>query len=120
MSDPIDAFRQANALDVAAYPAGSRYHGVATATWTAPDGSTHRYSLRRPLPDPADLTTLATVRTQAGDRPDLLAARHLGDPLSWWRLADANGVSDPAALTAAPGSTVRLTLPAGLEAADDD
>ena len=34
-----------------------------------------------------------------GDRRDLLAARHLGDPELWWRLADANGVVDPRELT---------------------
>ncbi len=34
-----------------------------------------------------------------GDRRDLLAAAHLADAELWWRLADANGVIDPAGLT---------------------
>ncbi len=32
---------------------------------------------------------------QAGDRLDLLAWRYFGDPLQYWRIADANPTLDP-------------------------
>jgi nucleoid-associated protein YgaU len=34
-------------------------------------------------------------RVVAGDRLDLLAARYFGDPLQFWRIADANSSSSP-------------------------
>jgi nucleoid-associated protein YgaU len=34
-------------------------------------------------------------RVVAGDRLDLLAARYFGDPLQFWRIADANPASSP-------------------------
>ena len=36
---------------------------------------------------------------QSGDRPDLLAARTFGDAELYWRIADANAVTDPFELT---------------------
>ena len=40
------------------------------------------------------------------ERPDLLGARYLGDPLLYWRIADANAVVDPHELTDTPGRRV--------------
>ena len=34
-------------------------------------------------------------RVVAGDRLDLLAARYFGDPLQYWRIADANPAPSP-------------------------
>ncbi len=34
-------------------------------------------------------------RVVAGDRLDLLAARYFGDPLQFWRIADANPARSP-------------------------
>jgi nucleoid-associated protein YgaU len=34
-------------------------------------------------------------RVVAGDRLDLLAARYFGDPLQYWRIADANPAGSP-------------------------
>lgn len=34
-------------------------------------------------------------RVVAGDRLDLLAARYFGDPLQYWRIADANPAPTP-------------------------
>jgi nucleoid-associated protein YgaU len=34
-------------------------------------------------------------RVVAGDRLDLLAARYFGDPLQYWRIADANPTPSP-------------------------
>lgn len=119
MTDPITAFRTANALDVPPAPPGSRYAAVGTATWTAPDGRPVTYGLRRFPPDPANLVTIGQATVVEGDRPDLLAHRYLGDSAAWWRIADANGVFDPADLTATPGTQVRLTLPEGMQGPAD-
>jgi hypothetical protein len=43
-----------------------------------------------------------------------VAAQYLGDPLAFWRLCDANGALQPEDLTANPGSTISIPLPAGV------
>lgn len=60
------------------------------------------------IPDPPSGT--AQRRVAAGDRLDLLAARLLGDPHRYWRLADANPTADVAELEL-PGRD--LTIPEG-------
>lgn len=120
MTDPITAFRTAHALDVPAAPPGSRYAAVGTGSFTTPDGREILYLLRRFPSDPARLATIGFATVTEGDRPDLLAHRHLGDSSAWWRIADAHLLFDPAQLTAEPGSLVRLTLPEGIMAPSDD
>lgn len=88
----------------------SRYAGLAQATHLAADGTPCPYLTRRFLPREAP-PALARVTVVQGDRPDLLAARHLGDPEAWWRLADANTVLHPAELCESPGGTVVIGLP---------
>jgi hypothetical protein len=119
MTDALTAFRQAHALEAPAAAPGSRYHGVPVESWTGPDGQVRAWIGRRFPPDPASLHATGAVEVQEGDRPDTLAARALGDPSAWWRLADAAGVFDPAELSATPGARVPLTLPPGIPAADD-
>jgi nucleoid-associated protein YgaU len=93
----------------------SRYDGVEVAEARVPDGTggvlTVRYLRRRPPPAEPTLPPLARHRVVAGDRPDLIAARYLGDPLAWWRIADANRVLDPADLTEHPGDVVIVPTP---------
>ena len=50
----------------------------------------------------------------AGDRLDQVTARFLNDPTQFWRIADANNALQPEELTDVPGSTIRITLPAGV------
>jgi len=98
------------------YPRTSRYYGIPTTTWTAPDGQQFPYLQRRPLPQPDTLTTIATHTVVTGDRADLLAFRFFGDAGQWWQLTDANPVLDPRDLTATPGQRIRITLPQGVTA----
>ena len=98
------------------YPRTSRYYGIPTATWTAPDGRQIPYLQRRPLPQPDTLTVIGTYTVVSSDRADLLAFRFLGDAGQWWQIADANPVLDPRDLTAVPGRQLRITLPAGVTA----
>ena len=106
---PLDAIPQPPR-----YPLTSRYHGIPVTMLTAPDGTQVPYLARRLLPDPGSFTTVSRYTVVAGDRPDLVAFRLLGDASQWWRLADANPVLDPRELTGTPGQQIRVTLPQGI------
>ncbi len=81
-------------------------------TMTGPDGRVIRYLGRRLLPQAAALMTHGVYVVQPGDRIDLVANKLLGDPLQYWKLADANDEADPLALCATPGR--RLRIPSAL------
>jgi hypothetical protein len=49
-----------------------------------------------------------------GDRLDTIAAKYLGDPEQFWRIADANGAMRPEELTDAIGDKLHITLPQGI------
>ena len=89
----------------------SRYARIEIATLTQPDGTTVAYKRRRFLPPPDSLPLLAETLVQPGDRLDFVAARTLGDPEQFWRIADANGADEPDTLTAEPGRALRVPLP---------
>ena len=105
--------------DVSPFAPTSRYAGLALSEVTVA-GVTHRYVTRRFLPDPDELAVLSEHVVVSGDRPDLLAARHLGDPELFWRLADANRTIFPAELTATVGRRLRVTLPPGFPGTSTD
>jgi hypothetical protein len=63
------------------------------------------------VPKPERFSLLYEYSCVERDRRDLVAATHLADPELWWRLADANGVIDPATLTEPVGRRLRITLP---------
>ena len=90
----------------------SRYAGIEQATHTAADGTPQPYLKRRFLPREAP-PALARVTVVQGDRPDLVATRQLGDPVAWWRLADANTVLHPAELCETPGTSIVVGQPTG-------
>lgn len=93
----------------------SRYAAfeVLTHTATGSDGEprTLRYCARRFLPDPSAGTTLMEHTVTQGDRLDNLTARTLGDPLLFWRIADANSSLAPETLCDEPGSRITISLP---------
>ncbi len=117
--DPVEAFRQANALTTPHYPSGSRYHGLAALQHTRADGTTVTYLQRRFLPQPEAFATLQEHAVAQGDRIDNLAAAYLGDPLQYWRICDANRAIQPAELTETIGRRLRITLPEGLPGVND-
>jgi hypothetical protein len=80
------------------------------------DGRQVRYLQRRLIPQPEQYATLRQYVTIEGDRIDTVTNTQLGDPLLYWILCDANGATDPDALTAEPGRILRITLPAGIGA----
>ncbi len=89
----------------------SRYYSLETLTLEREGKDPVKYVARRFLPRPENLQTLAETAVQSGDRPDLLAWRTLGDPLQFWRLADANRAMDPGEMTDEPGATLRVPVP---------
>jgi hypothetical protein len=96
---------------------GSRYAGLDTGTLAGPGGEEIRYLRRRFLPDLDRLALLQEYLVVHGDRPDIVAARTLGDPELFWRLCDGNPVLHPRELTDTPGRRIRVTLPPGVPGA---
>ncbi len=98
------------------FPANSRYAGTGTLSSVAADGTETPYLARRFVPGREYYSSIAIHRVTGYDRPDIIAAGTLGDPLLAWRLADANGVMHPAEVTADVGRILSVPLPQGLTA----
>lgn len=130
MSDPTTAaharllaLAQGRPPNADAFPPASRYHGLAVAVWTAPDGSEYPYVRRRILPAAERFALLHLHVVSHGERPDQIAAAELGDPEQFWLLCDANNAMRPGFVCrvdrpAQPGDlmalgrAIRITLPA--------
>lgn len=91
--------------------ANSRYVSVEQAEYIMDDGRTVLYLRRRFLPLPESLPILVEVTVTEGERLDMIAARILGDPEQFWRIADANGTMNPCELTEVPGRKIRIPIP---------
>lgn len=119
MADPIQELLSAGLVPTTEFPPTSRYAGVGLATHV-PDAGPGEEAVpvvhlrRRLVPRPERFALLQEHTCVEGDRRDLVATEHLGDPELWWRLADANGVLDPAGLTTPPGRRLRITLAEGV------
>ena len=114
-ADPIAALLGAGVVPSVSFPPTSRYASVGISTYapTPPPGEDPvpvAFLRRRLVPKPDRFALLYEYSCVERDRRDLVAATHLADPELWWRLADANGVIDPAALTEPVGRTLRITL----------
>lgn len=89
----------------------SRYATTPTATHVAADGAEIAHLRRRFVPDPSDRETIATITVGEKDRIDLIAARHLGESLAYWRICDDNRAMHPDDLTSMPGRRLDILLP---------
>ena len=94
----------------------SRYYGDAIQTYTTPEGQDVVYLARRIVPQPEVYTSLQNYVVVEGDRLDNLAAKFLGDPLLFWMICDANGVTDPDELTAQVGRTIQIPIASAVQA----
>lgn len=88
----------------------SRYYGVEIETLTRADGVKVAYLRRRIIPRPQVYSSLRDYVVVEGDRLDNLAAKFLGDPLLFWLICDANGISDPDELTLEAGKTIKIPI----------
>jgi hypothetical protein len=105
------------ATSVPRFAPNSRYYTTATATLVLPDGQVIPYLRRRFVPAPERFATVAVHAVVVGDKVDLIAATHLGDPELYWQLCDANGAIRPDELTETVGRRLRITLPEGVPGA---
>jgi len=116
MNSPLQALVNLMVVPPVTFPTDSRYYGSATLQYTAPDGTVITYLARRFVPQPGapNYATVAQHTVRSGDRPDLLAAKYLGDPLLSWLLCDANGATRPEDLVKTPGTIINITMPQGV------
>lgn len=112
MNDPIQMLIDAGAIPSDPFDPLSRYRSVPLALHQPGAGlDPVPYVARRFIPQRQSIAVAVEAAVEAVDRPDLLAARTLGSPLSYWRIADANAVADPFELTDVPGA--RVAIPSG-------
>jgi hypothetical protein len=95
------------------FPPTSRYHAIETATLVVREDVEIVYLKRRFLPPSDRFTTIVEHVVTQGDRLDNVTARHLGDPLQFWRVCDANHAMNPPDLMT-PGRRLRITMPEGV------
>lgn len=113
-TDPVQLLIEAGAIPSNPFGPNSRYHNVHFGRYVRSVGDPGvAYVLRRFIPQSRDIAVAAEHIIQSGERPDLLAARMLGDAELYWRIADANAVTDPFALTDELGRRVVIPLPPG-------
>jgi hypothetical protein len=115
MTDAVQLLIDAGAIPSTPFGPQGRYSGVPLALLQLrPYEPGVVYVRRRFIPAPGTLAIVARHIVAALDRPDLLGAKHLGDPLLYWRIADANAVVDPNELTDTLGRRVDIPLPPGM------
>ena len=113
-TDPVQAMLAQTSLERNLFTATSRYYGIATETLTTTDGKTIVYLKRRFLPSPDRFQLLQEHMVTQAERLDNIAAKFLGDPELFWRLADANGAMRPEDLVETVGKKLKITLPQGI------
>lgn len=119
MNYPLQSLINLGVIPPVTFPPDSRYCGIGTLQYSAPNGQTIPYLARRFVPQPGapNYSTVAKHSVRQGDRLDLIAANYLGDPLMFWLLCDANGAIRPDELTATPGRVLNITAPQGVPGA---
>ena len=113
-TDPVQALLAQTSLQRNLFTGTSRYYGIDTETLTTADGRTIIYLKRRFLPSPDSFQLLQLHTVTQGERLDNIAAKFLGDPELFWRIADANGAMRPEDLVETVGTQLKITLPQGI------
>ncbi|MFO0943668.1 MAG: LysM domain-containing protein [Pirellulales bacterium] len=117
--DPMQ-FLIAQAMQISSpFAENSRYRQTSIVTETLPDGKQVRRIVRRFLPQPESMATLADHKLKLGERLDSVAYQYLGDPELFWQVCDANRAMRPADLTDSPivqnrPRQIRIGLPPGV------
>jgi hypothetical protein len=114
-TDPVQALIDAGAIPTSPFAPNSRYFGVAFGLYQRSPGDPGiAYVLRRFIPQQRDIAIALEHIVQSGERPDLIAAQAFSDAELYWRIADANVVTDPAELTDTLGARVAIPAPPGI------
>jgi len=114
-TDPVQLLIDAGAIPGTPFDAASRYNGVPLKVYQPRPGEPGTpFVGRRFIAAQASIGVAARFVVTGSDRPDLIAAKTLGDPLLYWRLADAAAVIDPNELTDTLGRSLVIPLPPGL------
>jgi hypothetical protein len=113
-TDPVQLLIDAGAIPSSPFGPNSRYSSVVLGRYVRDANDPGiAYVLRRFIPQQSDIPTAARHIVHGGERPDLLAAQTLGDAELYWRVADANAVTDPFALTDTLGARIAIPTPPG-------
>ncbi|RCV89155.1 LysM domain-containing protein [Billgrantia montanilacus] len=118
MKNPIQAMYEAGIVEATDFPADSRYHGVPTRYFTAPDGRQLPYLTRRFVPAPERFATMGYRMVAESERLDQIAAETIGNAVAFWMHCDANRAIWAEELEV-PGHELRLTLPEGVPTAEE-
>ena len=113
-TDPVQAMLAQTSLQRNLFTPTSRYYGIDTETLITNDGTMIVYLKRRFLPSPDRFQLLQEHTVTQAERLDNIAAKFLGDPELFWRLADANGAMRPEELVQTVGRKLKITLPQGI------
>jgi hypothetical protein len=113
-TDAVQAMLAQTSLQRNLFTATSRYYGTDTQTLTDTSGKVIIYLQRRFVPSPDRFQLLQEHSVKQAERLDNIAARFLGDPELFWRIADANGAMRPEDLVKTAGKTLKITLPDGV------
>ena len=114
-TDPIQALIDAGAIPSSPFAPDSRYYGTAFGLHQRSAGDRGAaYVLRRFIPQARDIAAVQEHIVHGGERPDLLAAQVFGDAELYWRIADANAVTDPFELTDTLGARIAIPRPPGV------
>lgn len=116
-TNPMDVILKNVGLRTSLFPPTSRYYGIDLATMEMAEGRSVIYLRRRFVPQPERFELIQEHSIEESDRLDNIAARYLGDPLQFWRIADANRALRPDALTEEIGRKLRITQPEGIPGA---
>lgn len=112
--DAVQALLAQTSLPNNLFASTSRYYGLPVENLVLPDGTMIPYVSRRFVPPPEAFQTLQYHTVTQGERLDNIAASYLGDPTLFWQICDANRGMRPQDLTETPGTTLVITLPAGI------
>jgi hypothetical protein len=108
MNNPLESMLQQLGMKTAAFPPGSRYHGLELALYEAPGKTPVVYVRRRIIPPAEQFEERHEYTVVEKDRLDNLAAAYLGDAEQFWQLADWNNAMEPENLTDEVGAKLRL------------
>ena len=100
MTDPIQALIDAGAIPSSPFAPDSRYYGTAFGLYQRSTGDRGAaYVLRRFIPQARDIPAVQ---------------EHIVHAELYWRIADANAVTDPFELTNTLGARIAISRPPGV------